>query len=91
LLTSTSIRPNGTVRAATLLAEIGDARGRFPTEEALAAAAGISPSTRASGRSRSVVFRRACNYRLRSSLVDGRTQAAPPLLSEVQMPSPRTR
>ena len=39
----------GSVRAATLLAEIGDARGRYPTDEALAAAAGISPSTRASG------------------------------------------
>lgn len=55
----------GTVRAATLLAEIGDARGRYPTEDALAAAAGVSPSTRASGRSRSVVFRRRCNRRLR--------------------------
>nr|WP_239028157.1 transposase [Pseudonocardia acidicola] len=31
-----------------MLAEIGDARGRFPTDDALAAAAGVSPSTRAS-------------------------------------------
>jgi transposase len=60
----------GTVRAALLLAEIGDSRGRFPTEEALAAAAGVSPSTRASGRSHAVVFRHACDQRLRDALID---------------------
>ena len=41
---------SGTVRAATLLAEIGDARARFPTDDALAAAAGVCtlhPSLRA--------------------------------------------
>lgn len=38
------------VRAATLLAEIGDARGRFPTDDALAALAGCAPSTRRSGK-----------------------------------------
>jgi transposase len=70
----------GTVRAATLLAEIGDARGRYPSEEALAAAAGVSPSTRASGRARAVVFRQGCNRRLRQALVDfadGSRQASP--------------
>ena len=66
----TSLPRSGRVRAATLLAEIGDARGRFPTDEALAAAAGISPSTRASGRSHYVVFRRGCNHRLRQAVVD---------------------
>jgi transposase len=66
----TSLPRSGTVRAATLLAEIGDARGRFPTEDALAAAAGVSPSTRASGRARSVIFRHGCNRRLRQALVD---------------------
>jgi transposase len=45
----TSLPRSGMVRAATLLAEIGDARGRYPSEDALAAAAGVSPSTRASG------------------------------------------
>lgn len=54
----------------TLLAEIGDARGRYPTDDALAATAGISPSTRALGRGRYVAFRRACNHRLRQALVD---------------------
>ena len=66
----TSLPRSGSVRAATMLAEIGDARGRYPTDEALAAAAGISPSTRASGRSHYVVFRRGCNHRLRQAVVD---------------------
>ena len=37
------------VRAAPLLAEIGDVRARFPDEESLAALAGVAPVTRASG------------------------------------------
>jgi hypothetical protein len=45
------------VRAAALLAEIGDARERFPDEESLAALAGVAPVTRASGKARSVGFR----------------------------------
>jgi transposase len=44
------------LRAARLLAEIGDARGRFPTPEALASLAGVAPSTRQSGKSRLVGF-----------------------------------
>ena len=39
----TSLPRSGRVRAATLLAEIGDARGRYPTDDALAATAGIPP------------------------------------------------
>jgi transposase len=66
----TSLPRSGTVRAAMLLAEIGDCRGRFPTEDSLAAAAGVSPSTRSSGRSRAVVFRYGCNRRLRQALID---------------------
>jgi len=66
----TSLPRSGCVRAATLLAEIGDARGRYPTDESLAAAAGISPSTRASGRAHYVAFRRGCNQRLRQAVVD---------------------
>lgn len=76
----TSLPRSGSVRAATLLAEIGDARGRFPTDDALAGAAGISPSTRASGRVHYVVFRRGCNHRLRQAVVDfadGSRQASP--------------
>ena len=46
----TSLPRSGTVRAARLLAEIGDARGRFPTPEALTCLAGAAPSTRQSGK-----------------------------------------
>lgn len=58
------------VRAASLLAEIGDARERFPTEESLAALAGVAPVTRASGKSRAVGFRWACDKKLRNALID---------------------
>jgi transposase len=58
------------VRAASLLAEIGDARERFPDEESLAALAGVAPVTRASGKSRCVGFRWACDKKLRNALID---------------------
>ena len=81
----TSLPRSGTVRAATMLAEIGDARGRYPTDDALAAAAGISPSTRASGRAHYVAFRRGCNHRLRQAIVDfaDASRAAHPWAQEV--------
>jgi transposase len=58
------------VRAASLLAEIGDVRERFPDEESLAALAGVAPVTRASGKARSVGFRWACDKKLRNALVE---------------------
>jgi transposase len=66
----TSLPRSGTVRAARLLAEIGDCRGRFPTPEALACLAGVAPSTRQSGKSRSVGFRWACDKQLRDAVTD---------------------
>jgi len=45
-----SLPRSGTIRAANLLAEIGDCRQRFPTDDALAALAGACPSTRQSGK-----------------------------------------
>ncbi len=60
----------GQVRAATLLAEIGDVRERFPTPESLACLAGAAPSTRQSGQHRSVTFRFACDKKLRDALID---------------------
>ena len=66
----TSLPRSGTVRAARLLAEIGDCRGRFPTADALACLAGVAPSTRQSGKMRSVGFRWACNRELRDALCD---------------------
>jgi transposase len=60
----------GTVRAARLLAEIGDARGRFPTASSLACLAGVAPSTRESGKLRIVSFRWAVDKQLRDAVCD---------------------
>lgn len=60
----------GTIRAARLLAEIGDARGRFPTPASLACLAGAAPSTRQSGRSRTVTFRWSADKQLRDAVCD---------------------
>ena len=59
-----------TIRAATLLAEIGDCRARFPDAESLACLAGVAPSTRASGRHRAVTFRFNSDKKLRDALCD---------------------
>jgi transposase len=66
----TSLPKAGIVRAATLLAEIGDARGRFPTDDALAALAGVAPSTRRSGKMHAVTFRYACDKKLRDAIIN---------------------
>ena len=66
----TSLPRSGTVRAARLLAEIGDCRTRFPTPEALACLAGAAPSTRQSGKIRTVSFRWACDKQLRDAVTD---------------------
>jgi transposase len=65
-----SLPRSGTVRAAALLAEIGDCRERFPSPEALACLAGAAPSTRSSGKHRAVSFRWAADKKLRDALVD---------------------
>ena len=54
--------------AARVLGEIGDRRERFPTPAALQCYAGTAPTTKASGRSRVVVARGACNRFLRQAL-----------------------
>ena len=67
----TSLPRAGTgVRAAALLAEIGDVRSRFPDEESLAALAGVAPVTRASGKMTSVGFRWAADKKLRNAIID---------------------
>jgi transposase len=58
----------GRINAAQLLAELGSVRNRFPCEQALASEAGVSPVTRQSGKSQAIVFRWACNKRLRLAL-----------------------
>jgi transposase len=66
----TSLPRSGTVRAARLLAEIGDARGRYPTPEALTCLAGAAPSTRQSGKHKVVSFRWAVDKQLRGAVID---------------------
>ncbi|WP_353890625.1 IS110 family transposase [Micromonospora sp. WMMA1363] len=66
----TSLPRSGQVRAARLLAEIGDCRAKFPTAEALICLAGTAPSTRQSGKSRVVGFRWACDKQLRDAVCD---------------------
>lgn len=58
----------GRICAAQILAELGDVRERFQTDDQLAAEAGVCPVTHASGKSRGVVFRWACNHRLRKAV-----------------------
>jgi transposase len=66
----TSLPRSGTVRAARLLAEIGDCRARFPTPEALMGLAGVAPSTRQSGKMQIVGFRWSCDKNLRDAICD---------------------
>jgi transposase len=59
----------GRINAAQILAELGDDRERFATDDQLAAEAGVAPVTYSSGKHRGVGFRWACNKRLRQALV----------------------
>jgi transposase len=59
-----------TIRAATLIAEIGDCRARFPDPESLACLAGVAPTTRTSGRHRAVTFRWSSDKKLREAICD---------------------
>lgn len=58
----------GRICAAQILAELGCVRERFDSVERLAAEAGVTPVTYASGKSKSVAFRWACNHRLRTAV-----------------------
>jgi len=59
--------PNSVVCAAALLAEIGDCRARYPTADALAADAGMTPVAVESGKRKVATFRRGCDHRLRAA------------------------
>ena len=73
------------MRAARLLAEIGDARGRFPTADSLACLAGVAPSTRQSGKVKAVTFRWGADKQLRDALCDfaGDTRHANPWAADL--------
>lgn len=58
---------SGLITTATLLAEIGEDRSRFPSPGSLLAEAGLAPVTRQSGSSRRVSFRYAANHHLRAA------------------------
>jgi transposase len=75
-----SLPRSGTIRAARLLAEIGDARGRFPTRDSLTCLAGVAPSTRQSGKVKAVTFRWGADKQLRDALCDfaGDSRSASP-------------
>jgi transposase len=60
--------PKSAVTAASLLAEIGDRRERYPDAGALAADAGMCPVAIESGRLRAAGFRWACDKRLRAAV-----------------------
>ena len=59
--------PKSVVCAATLLAEIGDCRARYPTRDALAGDAGQGAVAVESGKRKVACFRWACNKRLRDA------------------------
>ncbi len=70
---------------ATLIAELGDVRERYPTDGALAADAGQCPVAVESGKRQVASFRRACDKRLRdaSAILANSTRQWHPWASEV--------
>jgi transposase len=63
----TSFPGLGALTGARVLAEIGDDRSRFQDARGLKAYAGAAPITRASGKTRSVTYRRVKNNRLNAA------------------------
>jgi transposase len=61
------IAPDSWLCAATMIAEIGDCRERYPTYRALAADAGQAPVAVESGKAKHAQFRWACDHRLRAA------------------------
>ena len=61
------IAPDSWLCAATMLAEIGDCRERYPSYRALAADAGQAPVAVESGKAKHAQFRWACDHRLRAA------------------------
>jgi transposase len=61
------IAPDSWLCAASMLAEIGDCRERYPDYRALAADAGQAPVAVESGKAKHAQFRWACDHRLRAA------------------------
>jgi transposase len=64
----TSLPRSGRLNAAQMLAEWGDSRQAYEGADAVAALAGATPVTKASGKHREVQFRWACNKRFRNAI-----------------------
>jgi transposase len=60
--------PKTAICPATLLAEIGDCRQRYPTKAALCSDGGQAPVAVESGKSKRARFRWACDHRLRDAI-----------------------
>jgi transposase len=76
----TSLPRSGQVSAAQVLAEWGDCREACAGPDSVAALAGCTPVTRASGKHRGVEFRWACNKRFRvavTTFADNSRHASP--------------
>ena len=90
----TSLPRPGTVRAARLLAEIGDCRSRVPDPESLAGLAGVAPVTRLFGTRIAHGFRWAVNRQLRDALCDFAAGSGTPARGpqpSTTMPAPAAR
>jgi transposase len=61
------ISPDSVLCAATMIAEIGDCRDRYPSYRALAADGGQAPVAVESGKAKRAQFRWACDHRLREA------------------------
>jgi hypothetical protein len=61
-------RSRSAVCAATMLAEIGDSRARYPSRQTLAADANQAPVAVESGKFKRARFRWACDHRLRTAI-----------------------
>ena len=70
-------KTDSVICAATLLAEIGDCRRRYPHRDAIAADAGQAPVAVESGKRKHAKFRWACNKRLRNALCHPRALHLP--------------
>jgi transposase len=64
----TSLPRSGQISAAQVLAERGDCREAYDGPDAIAALAGMTPVTKASGKHRAVHFRWACSKRFRQAV-----------------------
>jgi transposase len=64
----TSLPRSGQINAAQVLAEWGDSRKAYDSPDSVAALAGVTPVTKASGKHHAVHFRWACNKRFRVAL-----------------------